>query len=57
MKRDPTTLKQYGYDGAKISLKSDAVPDVPLPIPRENVAIAVSPPTKHTCSGGGVQLI
>jgi hypothetical protein len=47
MQRGPTTLKQYGYDGAKISLKPDAVPDVPLPIPSENVAITVGIPTKH----------
>ena len=47
IQRDPATLKQYDYDGSKIPLKSDAVPDVPISIPSENVAIAVSLPTKY----------
>ena len=44
IQRDLATLKQYDYDGSKIPLKSDAVPDVPISI---NVAIAVSLPTKY----------
>jgi hypothetical protein len=50
IQRDLATLEQYGYDETKILLKSDAVPDVPMSIPGENIAIAVSLPTKH--SGG-----
>lgn len=28
--RDPDKLRENGYDGAKIRLKSDAHPDIPL---------------------------
>jgi hypothetical protein len=51
IQRDPATLKEYGYDGAKIRLKSDAAPDIPLSIPGENVAIAVSLNSHQTSWG------
>ena len=36
IQRDPAELEQYGYDGARIRLKPDAVPGVPLHINSEN---------------------
>ena len=39
IQRDPAQLEPYGYDGARIRLKPDAVPDVPLQIKSENKVV------------------
>lgn len=42
--RDPDKLKENGYNGAKIRLRTDAIPDIPLPlhpVHDENAAIAL----------------
>lgn len=44
--RDPEKLRENGYDGAKIRLKSDAHPDIPLLLQQpqdENSAISLPP--------------
>lgn len=44
--RDPDKLRENGYDGAKIRLKNDAHPDIPLLLQQpqdENAAISLAP--------------
>ena len=43
IQRDPAQLEEYGYNGARIRLKPDAVPDVPLQISSENEDVVLPP--------------
>ena len=49
MWENPVQLEQYGYDVARIGLKPDAVPDVPLHINRQKEDVVLPPRPREAC--------